>query len=271
MAPIQVDSQALWREIQDEARLEAEREPFLASYFHSTIIGHSDFSGALSYLLAIKLADDVMPAVSLRELIEGSFSSSCQIMTATCQDIVAVRDRDPAITQLSTVLLYLKGFQALQAYRVAHCMWCHGRRSMALYLQSRISQVFQVDIHPAAKIGRGVMFDHATGIVIGETCVIEDDVSIMQNVTLGGTGKECGDRHPKIREGVLIAAGAKIFGNIEIGVGAKVGGGSVVLDNVPPHTTVVGVPAKIVGSSGCAKPALDMNQQISSSEIPNSK
>lgn len=265
MAPVQLDSQALWREIQAEARLEAEREPFLASYFHSTIIGHNDLSSALSYLLAIKLADDVMPAISLRELIEEALASECQIIASTCQDIVAVRERDPAITHLSTVLLYLKGFHALQAYRVAHCMWCHGRRSMALYLQSRISQVFQVDIHPAAKIGRGVMFDHATGIVIGETCVIEDDVSILQNVTLGGTGKECGDRHPKIREGVLIAAGAKIFGNIEIGAGAKVGGGSVVLEDVPPHTTVVGVPAKIVGSSGCAKPALDMNQQISNS------
>jgi len=266
MAPVQLDSQALWREIQEEARLEAEREPFLASYFHSTIIGHNDFSSALSYLLAVKLADDVMPAVSLRELIEEAFTSECQIIRSTCQDIVAVRERDPAITQLSTVLLYLKGFHALQAYRVAHCMWCHGRRSMALYLQSRISQVFQVDIHPAAKIGRGVMFDHATGIVIGETCVIEDDVSILQNVTLGGTGKESGDRHPKIREGVLIAAGAKIFGNIEIGAGARIGGGSVVLNDVPPHMTAVGVPAKIVGSSGCEKPALDMNQQISESK-----
>ncbi len=266
MAPVPLDTQALWREMQDEARLEAEREPFLASYFHSTIIGHNDLASALSYLLAVKLADDVMPAVSLRELIEDAFSSGCQIMQATCQDIVAVRDRDPAISQLSTVLLYLKGFHALQAYRVAHCMWCHGRRSMALYLQSRISQVFQVDIHPAAKIGSGVMFDHATGIVIGETCVIENDVSILQNVTLGGTGKESGDRHPKIREGVLIAAGAKIFGNIEIGAGARIGGGSVVLSDVPPHMTAVGVPAKIVGSSGCAKPALDMNQQISSSE-----
>ncbi|WP_417596317.1 serine O-acetyltransferase [Oceanospirillum sp.] len=266
MAPVQLDSQALWREIQEEARLEAEREPFLASYFHSTIIGHNDLAGALSYLLAMKLGDDVLSAVSVRELIEEAFESECQIIRSTCQDIVAVRERDPAITKLSTVLLYLKGFHALQAYRVAHCMWCHGRRSMALYLQSRISQVFQVDIHPAAKIGRGVMFDHATGIVIGETCVIEDDVSILQNVTLGGTGKDCGDRHPKIREGVLIAAGAKIFGNIEIGAGAKVGGGSVVLEDVPPHTTVVGVPAKIVGSSGCEKPALDMNQQISNSE-----
>lgn len=264
MAPIPIDKSALWQGIQDEARLEAEREPFLGSYFHSTIIGHNDLASALSYLLAVKLADDVMPAVSLRELIEEAFDSNCQIIESTCQDLMAVRERDPAISQLSTVLLYLKGFHALQAYRVAHCMWCHGRRSMALYLQSRISSVFQVDIHPAAKIGKGVMFDHATGIVVGETCVIEDDVSILQNVTLGGTGKECGDRHPKIREGVLIAAGAKIFGNIEIGAGAKVGGGSVVLEDVPPHTTVVGVPAKIVGRPECEKPALDMNQQISS-------
>ena len=257
-----VDADALWKEIQAEAREEAEREPFLASYFHSTIIAHPDLASALSYLLAVKLADDVMPAVALRELIEEAFKSECQIIRSTCHDLDAVRTRDPAVGRLSTVLLYLKGFHALQSYRVAHCMWCHGRRSMALYLQSRISSAFQVDIHPAAKIGHGVMFDHATGIVVGETCVIENDVSILQNVTLGGTGKESGDRHPKIREGVLIAAGAKIFGNIEIGTGAKVGGGSVVLEPVPAHTTVVGVPAKVVGRPECEKPALDMDQHI---------
>lgn len=257
-----VDADALWKEIQAEAREEAEREPFLASYFHSTIIAHPDLASALSYLLSVKLADDVMPAVTLRELMEDALSSECKIIQSACRDLEAVRTRDPAVGRLSTVLLYLKGFHALQSWRVAHCMWCHGRRSMALYLQSRISSVFQVDIHPAAKIGRGVMFDHATGIVVGETCVIEDDVSILQNVTLGGTGKESGDRHPKIREGVLIAAGAKIFGNIEVGRGAKVGGGSVVLEDVPAHTTVVGVPAKIVGRPDCAKPALDMDQHI---------
>ncbi len=252
----------LWLGIQEEAKAEVVKEPFLASFYHSSIINHSDLKSALSYLLANKLADDVMPPVLLRELLEQAMESDEVIIKAACCDIIAVKNRDPAIVYASTGLLYLKGFHALQAHRVAHWMWQQGRKSMALYIQSRVSSVLQVDIHPAATIGHGVMFDHATGIVVGETCIIEDDVSILQNVTLGGTGKESGDRHPKIREGVLIAAGANIFGNIEVGKGAKVGGGSVVLDNVPAHTTVVGVPAKVVGGSGCEKPALDMDQQI---------
>lgn len=262
MTNLSVVPAELWLSIQEEAQLEVAKEPFLASYFHSSIINHSDLKSALSYLLASKLADDVMPPVLLRELLEKAMDSDPEIITAACYDIIAVRKRDPAVDLSSTVLLYLKGFHALQAYRVAHWMWHQGRRAMALYIQSRVSSVFQVDIHPAAKIGHGVMFDHATGIVIGETCVIENDVSILQSVTLGGTGNESGDRHPKIREGVLIGAGAKIFGNIEVGKGAKVGGGSVVLENVPPCKTVVGVPARVVGGSGCEKPALDMNQQI---------
>lgn len=262
MASIPVEPKALWALIQEEARVEAEHEPFLASFFHATIIGHRDLASALSYLLAGKLADEVVPAVTLRELIEQSFESDPRIITSVCHDLSAVCTRDPAIDKLSTVLLYLKGFHAIQAHRVANWMWTQGRRSMARYIQSRVSSTLQVDIHPAATIGMGVMFDHATGIVVGETCVIENDVSILQNVTLGGTGKECGDRHPKIREGVLLAAGAKIFGNIEVGAGAKVGGGSVVLEDVPPHTTVVGVPAKVVGRPECDKPALDMDQNI---------
>ncbi|GGK65162.1 serine O-acetyltransferase [Amphritea balenae] len=257
-----VESEQLWQLIQQEASEESEREPFLATFFHTSIKGHTSLCAAVSYLLASKLSDDVMPAVALRELIEEALQKDPAIMERICRDLIAVRTRDPAIDRFTTVLLYLKGFHALQAYRIAHWMWGQKRHSMALYLQSRISSVFQVDIHPAAIIGHGVMFDHATGIVVGETCVIENDVSILQSVTLGGTGKECGDRHPKIREGVMIAAGAKIFGNIEIGKGAKVGGGSVVLDNVPPHTTVVGVPAKIVGRPDCAKPALDMDQNV---------
>ncbi len=253
----------LWALIQQEAREEMAREPFLASFFHSTIIRHHSLCEAVSYLLANKLSDEVMAAITLRELIEEALGGDPGILKCICQDISAVRTRDPAVSSFTTVLLYLKGFHALQAYRIAHWMWQQGRHSMALYLQSRISEVFQVDIHPGAQIGCGVMFDHATGIVVGETCVIDDDVSIMQSVTLGGTGKETGDRHPKIREGVMIAAGAKIFGNIEVGVGAKVGGGSVVLENVPAHTTVVGVPAKVVGRPDCEKPALDMDQSVS--------
>ncbi|MBY4677365.1 serine O-acetyltransferase [Marinobacterium arenosum] len=266
MTSIPVEAGALWALIQEEARQEADKEPFLASFFHATIIGHRDLASALSYLLAGKLADEVMPVVTLRELIDQAYSQEPEIIDCACHDLVAVRTRDPAISKLSTVLLYLKGFHSIQAHRVAHWMWKQGRTSLALYIQSRVSASMQVDIHPAARVGRGVMFDHATGIVVGETCVIENDVSILQNVTLGGTGKESGDRHPKIREGVLIAAGAKIFGNIEIGTGAKVGGGSVVLEDVPPHTTVVGVPAKVVGRPECEKPALDMDQSIQHDE-----
>lgn len=254
--------QTLWLTIQEEAKEEVKTEPFLASFYHSCIINHPDLQSALSYILASKLADDVIPAMLLRELLEHAMEADAAIIRCACADIMAVRSRDPAVDKCSTVLLYLKGFHALQAHRVAHWMWQQGRKSMALYIQSRVSSVFQVDIHPAARIGSGVMFDHATGIVVGETCVIEDDVSILQNVTLGGTGKESGDRHPKIREGVMIAAGAKIFGNIEVGRCAKVGGGSVVLDPVPANTTVVGVPARVVGTAGCDKPALDMNQSI---------
>ncbi|WP_299180047.1 serine O-acetyltransferase [uncultured Neptuniibacter sp.] len=252
----------LWDEITAEAEKEVIQEPVLAGFYHANILGHQSLCSALAYLLSRKLHDDAVPAVTFRLVIEEVFREAPEILQAICADIAAVRTRDPAIDKYSTVLLYLKGFHAIQAYRVAHYMWHQDRKSMALYIQSRVSSVLQVDIHPAAKIGHGVMFDHATGIVVGETSVIENDVSILQSVTLGGTGKESGDRHPKIREGVMIAAGAKIFGNIEIGSGAKVGGGSVVLDAVPSHTTVVGVPARAVGHPQCDKPALDMDQNI---------
>ncbi|WP_415882580.1 serine O-acetyltransferase [Neptuniibacter sp. QD72_48] len=252
----------LWDEITAEAEREVIDEPVLAGFYHANILGHQSLCSALAYLLSRKLHDDAVPAVTFRLVIEEVFREAPEILQAVCADIAAVRTRDPAIDKYATVLLYLKGFHAIQAYRVAHYMWNKGRKSMALYIQSRVSCVLQVDIHPAAKIGHGVMFDHATGIVVGETSVIENDVSILQSVTLGGTGKDCGDRHPKIREGVMIAAGAKIFGNIEVGSGAKVGGGSVVLDDVPRHTTVVGVPARAVGHPQCDKPALDMDQNI---------
>lgn len=252
----------LWDEITAEAEKEIIDEPVLAGFYHANILGHQSLSSALAYLLSRKLHDDAVPPVTLRLVIEEVFRDAPEIVKAVCADIAAVRTRDPAIDKHSTVLLFLKGFHAIQAYRVAHYMWNKGRKSMALYIQSRVSSILQVDIHPAAQIGHGVMFDHATGIVVGETSVIENDVSILQSVTLGGTGKECGDRHPKIREGVMIAAGAKIFGNIEIGAGAKIGGGSVVLDAVPAHTTVVGVPAKAVGHPLVDKPALDMDQNV---------
>lgn len=266
MYEMELSVNELWRHIRQEAKGLVEQEPLLASFLHATIIGHSDLRGALSFLLASKLADEVVSAVALREIIEQAYGAEERLIEAACADIQAVCTRDPAVERYSTVLLYLKGFQALQAYRIAHWMWSQGRRSLALYFQSRVSSIFQVDIHPAARIGYGVMFDHATGLVVGETCVIGNDVSILQSVTLGGTGKESGDRHPKIRQGVLIGAGAKILGNIEVGECARVGAGSVVLEPVPAHTTVVGVPARVVGCAGCNTPALDMDQRIRSSE-----
>ena len=227
-----------WQKIQQEAQSMAAQEPMLASFFHSTILNHGDLRSALSFQLANKLDSTTMPAIALREVIELALRSEPELLAAVAADICAVQDRDPAVDLFSTPLLYLKGFHALQGYRVANWLWRQGRRSLALYLQNQISVVFGVDVHPAARIGKGIMFDHATGIVVGETAVIENDVSILQSVTLGGTGKESGDRHPKIREGVMIGAGAKVLGNIEVGVGAKIGAGSVVMNPVPPRVTL---------------------------------
>ncbi|WP_392563131.1 serine O-acetyltransferase [Orbus sturtevantii] len=252
----------LWLTIRQEAHLLIESEPMLASYFHATLLNHDNIGSAISYILANKLSTEVMPAIDIREVIRQAYLADPVIIQFSITDILAVYLRDPATSYYSTPLLYYKGFLALQAYRIAHWLWGKNRRALAIFLQSQIAIVFGVDIHPAARIGRGVMFDHATGIVVGETVVIENDVSILQSVTLGGTGKENGDRHPKIREGVMIGANATILGNIEIGKGAKIGAGSVVLDPVPAHTTVAGVPAKIVGCPGCDKPALNMDQEL---------
>ena len=254
--------QQTWDKIRAEALSLVNEEPMLASFFHSTILNHDSLRSALSFQLANKLASAVMPAIVLREVIETALAAQPDILDAAAADICAVKERDPAVRYYSTPLLYLKGFHALQGYRVAHWLWQQGRHSLAVFLQNQISVVFSVDVHPAAQIGRGIMFDHATGIIIGETAVVEDDVSILQNVTLGGTGKEHGDRHPKMREGVMIGAGAKVLGNIEVGRGAKIGAGSVVLQPVPPHTTVAGVPAHEVGHPDCDKPSLDMNQGL---------
>lgn len=257
-----VKPEKLWTTIRLEATELVKCEPMLASYFHATLLNHDDIASAISYILANKLATEVMPAIDIREVIRQAYQADPKIIKSTITDIIAVYVRDPATNKYSTPLLYYKGFLALQAYRIGHWLWKQEREALAIFLQSQIAIVFGVDIHPAAKIGCGVMFDHATGIVIGETAVIENDVSILQSVTLGGTGKQNGDRHPKIREGVMIGAHATILGNIEIGCGAKIGAGSVVLDPVPPHTTVAGVPAKIVGCPNCDKPALNMDQVL---------
>ncbi|PJG83268.1 serine O-acetyltransferase [Caviibacterium pharyngocola] len=250
----------VWNLIRQEAKELVDGEPMLASFFHSTILKHHNLGGALSYILANKLANPIMPAIALREIAEEAYQAQPSIIESAACDIRAVRQRDPAVELWSTPLLYLKGFHALQSYRITHYLWKQNRKPLAIYLQNQISVAFDVDIHPAAKIGCGIMFDHATGIVVGETSVIENDVSILQGVTLGGTGKESGDRHPKVREGVMIGAGAKILGNIEIGRYAKIGANSVVLQAVPEYTTVAGVPAKTVGKDRAAKPAFDMNQ-----------
>lgn len=252
----------VWTTIKQETREQAEHEPALASFLHATILSHKTLEAALSYYLAQKLASPAINALQMREIIEQALISDPSIGTAVRADIKAVYDRDSACNLYSLPFLHLKGFQALQGYRVAHWLWKRGREALAYFFQSHINLMFGVDIHPAAVIGKGIMLDHATGIVIGETTVVEDDVSIMQSVTLGGTGKDSGDRHPKVRRGVLISAGAIILGNIEIGEGAKIGAGSVVLKDVPRRTTVVGVPAVDVGRPTTATPALDMNHQI---------
>jgi serine O-acetyltransferase len=252
----------VWERVREEAEEMAAGEPILASFLYSTILNHRTFNDALAYHLAQKLGNAEVHSMQLRELFDEALREQPEIGEATRADIVAYYDRDPACHSYIQPLLYFKGFHALQAYRVAHWLWGEGRRAMALYLQSRMSELFAVDIHPAAKLGRGIFIDHATGIVIGETAVVEDDVSMLHGVTLGGTGKETGDRHPKVRRGVLISVGAKVLGNIEIGEYSRIGAGSVVLHEVPAHCTAVGVPAKIVGCAGCDKPAHAMDHII---------
>lgn len=251
----------VWQFIREETAKELQKEPVLASFLHATILNHDSLESALSFHLAHRLGSAEASSLLVREVIEQAFASDNEIGKAIRADICAVLERDSACHQLSIPFLYFKGFHALQSYRVAHWLWQQGRHSLALFFQNRISCEFSVDIHPAAKIGRGIMMDHATGIVIGETAVIGNNVSLMQSVTLGGTGKEEGDRHPKIADGVLISAGAKILGNIHIGEGSHVAAGSVVLQAVPPHSLVAGVPAKVIGKPDSEAPALSMNHQ----------
>ena len=253
---------SLWKDIVDQASSATEQESLLKSLYHQHIIDQPSLCHAMSNILASKLCDAYMSIDELEGIFNQAYQESVPMINACARDIEAVRERDPAIESFPEVILHLKGFMALQAYRIAHHLWGQGRKPLSLYIQSRISETFDVDIHPAAKVGKGVMLDHANGIVIGETSIVEDNVSILQGVTLGGTGKETGDRHPKVRAGVLIGAGAKILGNIEIGQGAKIGAGSVVLKAVAPHTTVAGVPAKQIGSPESIMPALDMCQNL---------
>ncbi len=255
-------SSEIWRQLGEEAEEVVRKEPLLASYVYACVLNHRDLASSLSFILANKLSDDVMPVVTMRELFEEAYAASPDIIGCAASDILAVYERDPAVCTFLPVILNLKGFQAIEVHRLAHYLWQRQRRDLALFIQSRNSEVFGVDIHPACIMGKGILFDHATGIVVGETSVIDDNVSILQQVTLGGTGNEQGDRHPKIKSGVLISAGAKVLGNITIGEGAKIGAGSVVLKDVPPHTTVVGVPARVVGATRESIPAQTMDQRL---------
>lgn len=244
----------IWSRIREEALRDAEREPMLASFLQSAIVCHRSLEDALSTLLAEKLGGPALTARALCDLIGEAIRSEPAIGAAARADLAAAVERDPACRGYSAPFLYFKGFHSLQAHRIAHRCWATERRALALYLQSRTSEAFAVDIHPGARIGQGILIDHATALVIGETAVVDDDCSMLHDVTLGGTGKEAGDRHPKIRRGVSIGAGARILGNVVVGEGAKVGAGSVVLRDVPPHCTVAGVPARRVGDARAAAP-----------------
>jgi serine O-acetyltransferase len=252
----------IWDQLVAEGREAAAREPMLTRTVEHGLLSHDNLADALAHRLAYKLEDADLGAACLAPLLMEAMEDCPAIAAAAAEDLLAVRDRDPALHDLLTAFLYFKGYHAIQTHRVAHHLWRHGRVHVARFLQSRASEVFGVDIHPNARLGRRLMFDHGTGIVIGETAIVEDDVSMLHEVTLGGTGKECGERHPKVRRGVLIGAGAKILGNIEIGEGAKVGAGSIVLRTVEPYTTVVGNPAKPVGPRNTVMAALTMDQML---------
>ncbi len=258
---ISIDSvDPIFARMRTEAEETIHREPEISGIMMSTVLDLDTLEGAIIHRLAARLGHPEVPGDLIRKTYLDVLAYEPSIAEAFRADLVAVVDRDPACVRVIEPVLYFKGFHAIQTHRLAHALWNAGRRDFALYLQSRSSEVFQTDIHPAAQFGKSIFLDHATGLVVGSTAVIEDGVSMLQDVTLGGTGKEKGDRHPKIRHGVLIGAGAKILGNIEIGQCARIAAGSVVLHPVPNNKTVAGVPAKIVGEAGCAEPALSMDQ-----------
>ena len=259
----------VWTAIRDEASRIAESEPLMASIVHATVLNHKTLEDALGYRIAQKLASDDMPSLLIREMCDQAYADRPEIGIAARADVVAVYERDPFCDRMIQPLLYFKGFIGIQSYRVAHWLWTQGRRDLAMFIQMRVSQLFSMDINPAARIGRGLMIDHAHSMVIGETAVVGDDVSMLHGVTLGGTGKDEGDRHPKIGDGVLIGAGAKVLGNISVGECSRIAAGSVVLKDVPPCTTVAGIPAKIVGEAGCDRPSHSMNQIINPQDPEN--
>lgn len=256
-----VNQDFVWQALCREARLDADTEPALASYLFSTVLAHKSLEDSLAFVLANKLRSNVLLDSQLLEMFAAQYRRDGTLVKQAQADMQAVIDRDPACDKYVHILLFFKGFQAIQAHRVAAALWRQDRKPLALLLQSRISEIFHVDIHPGATIGEGVMLDHATGVVIGETAVIENNVSILHGVTLGGTGTKDGDRHPKIGTGVVIGAGVTILGNIRVGANSKIGAGSVVLKEIPPNCTAVGIPARLVGKpQPKLQPSLSMDQ-----------
>ncbi len=255
-------SDFVWARLKQEAEATLREEPLLKIYLEHAILECGSLGEGFARIIAASLASKVISRDTLYQLCMEAFTSDPDIVECIASDLDAVVKRDPAAGRYLDPFLYLKGPHALEAWRVSHWLWQQGRKALAHFLQSLISDIYALDINPAAKIGRGIMLDHATGIVIGETAVVGDNVSILQDVTLGGTGKEQGDRHPKVGSGVMIGAGAKVLGNIRIGDGAKVGACSVVLKDVAPHTTVAGIPARVVGRPKDAVPAFGMDQEL---------
>ncbi len=252
----------VWDRIRSQAEEEAGREPVLRPFLEASVLAPAGLEEALAGLVASKIACSSLSQEATRAVLVETLTGDADVSAALRADLVAIVARNPACSSELEPFLHFKGYHGLALHRAAHRLWAADRHGLALLLQSRMSEAFGIDIHPAARFGRGIFIDHATSVVVGETAVVEDDVSMLHEVTLGGTGKESGDRHPKIRHGVLLCAGAKILGNVEVGEGAKVGAGSVVLDDVPPHTTVAGVPARVVGRARTELPALDMDQSL---------
>jgi serine O-acetyltransferase len=252
----------IWSQVRREAEEVSAAEPALGGFIFATVLDHTRLEDAVCHRLARRLQHSALDTGLLHKTFSEVLTADPSLGDTFRADLMAVAKRDPASSRLIEPLLYFKGFHALETYRLAHSLWKAGRKDFALYLQSLTSRFLQVDIHPAAVIGRGIMFDHATGIVIGETAVVGDNCSMLHGVTLGGTGSERGDRHPKIGRGVMIGAGAKILGNITVGDCVRVAAGSVVLNDVPPRRTVAGVPAREIGFAGCEEPALAMDQMF---------
>jgi serine O-acetyltransferase len=264
MPLINTEEDFLWSSMRAEAAAASEQQPLMARFFHDNILKHSEFSSALRFYLSHYLATDTLSAAMINDVFTMAMTEDASIEQKMRQDLLAHYTRDAACEHYMTPFLYYKGYHAVQSYRLAHYLWQQKRTLLASYIQGRIAELFDVDIHPAATIAGGFMMDHATGVVIGETSLIEENVSMLHGVTLGGSGLAVGKRHPTLRQGVLISVGAKILGDIDIGEGAKIGAGSVVLTSMPAHATVVGVPAVVVGQSNCDMPALEMDHQIES-------